>query len=91
MYLFARKCYNIFIVTPGFYYRQVTDTAVGDPDQSVLLCEFVTYYPDMTVNITQVTYIGGSSCTDPSSTIIWQHNVVGNVIGESAVSTLCLQ
>lgn len=88
--------YNI--VPPGFYYRQVADTALGDSSQSILICEFLTVSPTIhmsipttLINSTQITYISSSDCTDPSNIAVWEQTFAGVVVAAPSVSvSLCM-
>ena len=78
---------------PGFYYRQVADTAVGDSSQSILICEFMTISPIMhmsmaatLVNSTHITYISSSDCLDPSNVPVWEQTFAGVVVDAPSVS-----
>ena len=82
----------------GFYYRQVTDTAVGDSSQSILICEFMTISPIMhmsmpatLINSTHVTYISSSDCLDPFNVPVWEQTFAGVVVDPPSVSVcMCL-
>ena len=77
----------------GFYYRQVTDAALGDYSQAILICEFMTIsqisymsMPTTLINSTQITYISTSDCIDPSNIPVWEQTIEGVVIAAPTVS-----
>ncbi len=49
-------------MVPGFYLRQVQERSLTNSSADALLCQYLNIYPNQSLSLSTVVYIGGETC-----------------------------
>lgn len=78
----------ICLVAPGLYLRRIKETSEVDENDTILLCQYLSWFNNGTFHLDEVTYLNGDNCTVTNAEVVWTQFISADSVNSSQVSSV---